>query len=93
MDFVEDRKDLGGLKAMADQITLGLTINCLHYPTPNPMTNLEIKYKFTVASYQNESCLACPHPPSRYEGGREQVGSSHFDKKILILIGHYGIFY
>ena len=37
MDFVEDDKqDLGGLKAMAYQITLGLTIDCLHYPTPNP---------------------------------------------------------
>ena len=23
--------------------------------------------------HQNESCLACPHPPSSYEGGREQV--------------------
>ena len=30
--------------------------------------------------HQNESCLACPHPPSSYEGGREQVDSSHFDE-------------
>ena len=40
--------------------------------------------------HQNESCLACPHPPSSYEGWREQAGSSHFDGKTLILIGHYG---
>ena len=33
-------------------------------------------------SHQNESCLSCPHPPSSYEGGREQVGSSHFDEKL-----------
>ena len=32
--------------------------------------------------HQNESCLACPHPPSSYEGGRDQVGSSHFDEKL-----------
>ena len=31
--------------------------------------------------HQNESCFACPHPALSYEGGREQVGSSHFDKK------------
>ena len=41
--------------------------------------------------HHNESCLACPHPPSSYGGKREQEGSSHFDKKTLILIGHYGI--
>ena len=40
--------------------------------------------------HQNESCHACPNPPSSYEGGREQVGSSHFDEKPLILIGRYG---
>ena len=34
----------------------------------------------TIVSYQNESCLACPHPPSSYGGRREQEGSSHFDK-------------
>ena len=33
----------------------------------------------TVVSYQNESCLACPHPPLSYEGGREQISNSHFD--------------
>ena len=32
--------------------------------------------------HQNESYLACPHPPSSYEGGREQVGSSHFDRTL-----------
>ena len=42
------------------------------------------------AFHQNESCLACPDSPSSYEGGRKQVGSFHFDKKPLILIGHYG---
>ena len=54
----------------------------------------------TVVSYQNESfssknesCLACPHPPSSYGGRREQEDSSHFDEKTLILIGHYGKFY
>ena len=40
--------------------------------------------------HQNECCLACPHPPSSYGGRREQEGSSHFDEKTLILIGHYG---
>ena len=40
--------------------------------------------------HQNKSCLACPHPPLSYGGKREQEGSSHFDKKTLILIGHYG---
>ena len=43
-----------------------------------------------IVFHQNENCLAYPHPPSSYEGGREQVGSSHFDGKTLILIGHYG---
>ena len=57
MDFVEDDKqDLGGLKAMAYQITLGLTIDCLHYPTPNPMTNLEIKYKLTTRQFVLQVC-------------------------------------
>ena len=32
--------------------------------------------------HQNESCLACPHPPSSYGGRREQEGSSHFDEKL-----------
>ena len=55
MDFVEDDKqDLGGLKAMAYQITLGLTIDCLHYPTP--MTNLEIKYKLTTRQFVLQVC-------------------------------------
>ena len=27
----------------------------------------------TRVFHQDESCLACPHPPSSYEGGREQV--------------------
>ena len=31
--------------------------------------------------HQNESCLACPHPPSSYGGRREQGDSSHFDEK------------
>ena len=35
--------------------------------------------------HQNESCLACPHPPSSYEGGREQAGSYHFDEKLSFL--------
>jgi len=56
---------------------------------------LDVYETNTVVSYQNESfsskCLACPHPPSSYEGGRDQVGSSHFWWKALILIGHYGI--
>ena len=42
-----------------------------------------------MVSYQNESCLACTHPPPSYEGRGEQEGSSHFDEK-LILFGHYG---
>ena len=37
---------------------------------------------YTVVSYQNESCLACPNPSLSYEGGREQVGSSLFDEKL-----------
>ena len=32
--------------------------------------------------HQNESCLACHHPLSSYEGGREKEGSSHFDEKL-----------
>ena len=40
--------------------------------------------------HQSERCLHCPHPPSSYGGRREQEGSSHFDEKTLILIGHYG---
>ena len=32
--------------------------------------------------HQNESCFACPHPPSSYGGRREQEGSSHFDSGI-----------
>ena len=30
--------------------------------------------KMTVF-HQNESCLSCPHPPSSYEGKREQEGT------------------
>ena len=40
-----------------------------------------VSYQMRVF-HQNESCLACRHPPSSYEGGREQVGSSHFDGKL-----------
>ena len=32
--------------------------------------------------HQNESRLACPHPPLSYEGRREQKGSSHFDRTL-----------
>ena len=43
------------------------------------------KSVITVVSYQNESCLPCPHPSSSYEGRREQAGSSHFDRTLRYL--------
>ena len=41
--------------------------------------------------HQNESCLSCLHPPSSYEGRREQGRQLSFWWKTLNLIGHYGI--
>ena len=40
--------------------------------------------------HQNESCLSCLHPPSSYEGRREQGRQLSFWWKTLNLIGHYG---
>ena len=34
----------------------------------------------TAVSYQNDSCLSSPKPPSSYDGRREQEGCSHFDE-------------
>ena len=42
--------------------------------------------------HHNESCLSCLHPPSNYEGRREQGRQLSFWWKTLNLIGHYSIF-
>ena len=31
-----------------------------------------VSYQNIKTFHQNESCLSCPHPPSSYEGRREQ---------------------
>ena len=42
------------------------------------------------SSFLYESYLVCPHPPSSYEGRREQGRKLSFWWKTLNLIGHYG---